>query len=153
MPLPDQIRDLEEEVAAYRHQGENMVLHISEDDSTNSNDITLPNHLDDDLPSTTAAISYREEIERLKGRASLLVLTVTPGGQVSYYRWTWIWRTTARQFFAYDGQYAWSQSHAYQVFVICIRRILHMTDQFSWSHWVRHIQVHLYISFIIHVII
>ena len=37
-------------------------------------------------------------------------------------------------FFAYDGRYAWSQSDAYQVFVICIRRILHMTDQFSWSH-------------------
>ena len=32
----------------------------------------------------------------------------------------------------------------YQVFFICIRRILHMTDQFSWSHRVRHIQVHLY---------
>ena len=32
----------------------------------------------------------------------------------------------------------------YQVFVICIRRILHMTDQFPWSQWVRHIQVHLY---------
>ena len=46
--------------------------------------------------------------------------------------------------FAYDGRYAWSQSDAYQVFVICIRQILHMTDQFSWSHWVRHIQVHLY---------
>ena len=60
------------------------------------------------------------------------------------YRWTWIWRTTVRQIFAYDGQYAWSQSDAYQVFVICIRRILHMTDQFSWSHWVYHIQVHLY---------
>ena len=60
------------------------------------------------------------------------------------YRWTWIWRTTVRRIFAYDGQYAWSQSDAYQVFVICIRQILHMTDQFSWSHWVRHIQVHLY---------
>ena len=60
------------------------------------------------------------------------------------YRWTWIWRTTVRQIFAYDGQYAWSQSDAYQVFVICIRQILHMTDQFSWSHWVHHFQVHLY---------
>ena len=28
----------------------------------------------------------------------------------------------------------------------CIWRILHMTDQFSWSQWVRHIQVHLYLS-------
>ena len=62
------------------------------------------------------------------------------------YRWTWIWRTTVWQIFAYDGRYAWSQSDAYQVFVICIRWILHMTDQFSWSHCVRHIQVHLYIS-------
>ena len=62
------------------------------------------------------------------------------------YRWTWIWRTTVRRIFAYDGRYAWSQSDAYQVFVICIRRILHMTDQFSWSHWVRHIQVHLYLA-------
>ena len=61
------------------------------------------------------------------------------------YRWTWIWRTTVWRIFAYDGRYAWSQSDAYQVFVICIRQILHMTDQFSWSHWVRHIQVHLYI--------
>ena len=61
-----------------------------------------------------------------------------------HYRWTWIWRTTVRQIFAYDGRYAWSQSDAYHVFVICIRRILHMTDQFSWSHWVCHIQVHLY---------
>ena len=60
------------------------------------------------------------------------------------YRWTWIWRTTVRRIFAYDGRYAWSQSDAYQVFVICIWRILHMTDQFSWSHWVCHIQVHLY---------
>ena len=60
------------------------------------------------------------------------------------YRWTWIWRTTVRRIFAYDGGYAWSQSNAYQVFVICIWQILHMTDQFSWSHWVRHIQVHLY---------
>ena len=34
------------------------------------------------------------------------------------------------RFFAYNGRYAWSQSDAYQVFVICIRRILHMTDQF-----------------------
>ena len=51
-----------------------------------------------------------------------------------------IWRP------GYDGRYAWSQSDAYQVFVICIRRILHMTDQFSWSHWVRHIQFHLYNS-------
>ena len=64
--------------------------------------------------------------------------------QSEYYRWTWIWRTTVRRIFAYDGWYAWSQSDAYQVFVICIWRILHMTDQFSWSHWVRHIQVHLY---------
>ena len=62
----------------------------------------------------------------------------------SKFRWTWIWRTTVRQIFAYDGRYAWPQSDAYQVFVICIRQILHMTDQFSWSHWVRHIQVHLY---------
>ena len=60
------------------------------------------------------------------------------------YRWTWIWRTTVRRIIAYDGRYAWSQSDAYQVFVICIRRILHMTDQFSWSHWVCNIQVHLY---------
>ena len=60
------------------------------------------------------------------------------------YRWTWIWRTTVRRIFADDGWYAWSRSDAYQVFVICIRRILHMTDQFSWSHWVCHIQVHLY---------
>ena len=63
------------------------------------------------------------------------------------YRWTWIWRTTVRRIFAYDGRYAWSQSDAYQVFVICTWRILHMADQFSWSHWVRHIQVHLYITF------
>ena len=28
-----------------------------------------------------------------------------------------------RQIFAYDGQYAWPQSNAYQVFVICIRQI------------------------------
>ena len=60
------------------------------------------------------------------------------------YRWTWIWRTTVRRIFAYDGWCAWSQSNAYQVFVICIWQILHMTDQFSWSHWVCHIQVHLY---------
>ena len=60
------------------------------------------------------------------------------------YRWTWIWQTTVRRIFAYDGRYAWSQSDAYQVFIICIRRILHMTDQFSWSNWVCHIQVHLY---------
>ena len=63
---------------------------------------------------------------------------------IMMYRWTWIWRTTIWQIFAYDGRYAWSQSDAYQVFVICIRQILHMTDQFSWSHWVCHIQVHLY---------
>ena len=68
---------------------------------------------------------------------------------VMNYRWTWIWWTTVWQIFAYDGRYAWSQSDAYQVFVICIWRILHMTDQFSWSHWVRHIQVHLYLSWII----
>ena len=61
-----------------------------------------------------------------------------------YYRWTWIWRTTVRRIFAYDRRYAWSQSDAYQVFVICIRWILHMMDQFSWSNWVCHIQVHLY---------
>ena len=61
-----------------------------------------------------------------------------------WYRWTWIWRTIVRRIFAYDGRYAWSQSDAYQVLVIYIRRILHMTHQFSWSHWVRHIQVHLY---------
>ena len=24
--------------------------------------------------------------------------------------------------------------HIYLIFVICIQRILHMTDQFSWSH-------------------
>ena len=48
-------------------------------------------------------------------------------------------------FLPYDGQYAWSQSDTYQVFLICIWRILHMTDQFFWSHWVRHIQVHLYL--------
>ena len=66
------------------------------------------------------------------------------------YRWTWIWRTTVRQIFAYDGRYAWTQSDAYQVLVICIRQILHMTDQFSWSHWVRHIQVHLYINVYLH---
>ena len=42
----------------------------------------------------------------------------------------------------YDGQYASSQSDAYQV--LCKIRRIHMTDQFSWSHWVRHIQVHLY---------
>ena len=59
------------------------------------------------------------------------------------YRWTWIWQTTVWQIFAYDGRFTWSQSDAYQVFVICIWRILHMTDQFSWSHWGRHIQVHL----------
>ena len=52
---------------------------------------------------------------------------------------------TVPQIFAYDGRCPWSQSDAYQVFVICIRQILHMTDQFSWSHWVRHIQVHLYL--------
>ena len=39
------------------------------------------------------------------------------------YRWTWIWRTTVRWIFAYDRRYAWSQSDAYQVFVICIRQI------------------------------
>ena len=38
------------------------------------------------------------------------------------YRWTWIWQTTVRRIFAYEGQYAWSQSDAYQVFVICIWR-------------------------------
>ena len=59
------------------------------------------------------------------------------------YRWTCIWRTTVWQIFANDGRYAWSQFDAYQVFVICTRRILHMTDQFSWSHRVCHIQVHL----------
>ena len=37
-------------------------------------------------------------------------------------RWTWIWRTTVRWIFAYDGRYAWSQSDAYQVFLICIRK-------------------------------
>ena len=63
------------------------------------------------------------------------------------YRWTWIWRTTVRRIFAYDGRYAWSKADAYQVFVICIWRILHMTDQFSWSHWVSHIQVKLYHGF------
>ena len=47
------------------------------------------------------------------------------------YRWTWIWQTTVRQIFAYDERYAWSQSDAYQVFVICIRRILHMTSVIS----------------------
>ena len=26
--------------------------------------------------------------------------------------------------------------------------ILHMTYQFSWSHWVRHIQVHLYTLYV-----
>ena len=41
----------------------------------------------------------------------------------SAYWWTWIWRTTVQQIFAYDGRYAWSQSDAYQVFVICIRQI------------------------------
>ena len=66
------------------------------------------------------------------------------------YRWTWVWRTTVWRIFAYDGQYAWSQSDAYQVFVICILRILHMTEQFSWSHWVRHIQVHLYYLNVVH---
>ena len=50
------------------------------------------------------------------------------------YRRTWIWRTTVQRTFVYDGRDAWSQSHAYQVCVICIKRILHMTDQFSWSH-------------------
>ena len=68
------------------------------------------------------------------------------GGMVMSYRWTWIWRTTVRRIFAYDGRYAWSQSDAYQVFVICLRQILHMKDQFSWSHWVRHIQVNLYFN-------
>ena len=63
----------------------------------------------------------------------------------SQYRLTWIWRTTVRRIFAYDGRSACSQSDAYQVFVLCVRRILHMTDQFSWSHWVCHIQVHLYL--------
>ena len=66
--------------------------------------------------------------------------------RIMYYRWTWIWRTTVQWTFAYDGQYSRSQSHAYQVCVICIWQILHMMDQFSWSHWVRHIQVHLYIT-------
>ena len=28
----------------------------------------------------------------------------------------------------YVGRYAWSQSDAYQVFVICMRQILHMSD-------------------------
>ena len=65
-----------------------------------------------------------------------------------HYRWTWIWRTTVRRIFAYDRRYAWSQSDAYRVFVICIWQILHMTDQFSWSHSVRHIQVHLYYFFV-----
>ena len=65
-------------------------------------------------------------------------------GIIKEYRRTGIWRTTVWRIFAYDGRYAWSQSDAYLVFVICIRRILHMTDQFSWSHWVRHIHVHLY---------
>ena len=46
--------------------------------------------------------------------------------------------------FCIDGRYVWSQSDAYQVFVICIWQILHMTYPFSWSHWVCHIQVHLY---------
>ena len=67
------------------------------------------------------------------------------GNWHALYRWTWIWRITVRRIFAYDGRYAWSQSDAYQVFVICIRRILHMADQFFWSHRVRHIQVHLYL--------
>ena len=43
-------------------------------------------------------------------------------------------------------RYAWSQFLAYQVCVRCIWWILHMTDQFSWSHWVCHIQVHLYFN-------
>ena len=30
--------------------------------------------------------------------------------------------------------------------LLCIWQILHMTDQFSWSHWVCHIRVHLYSS-------
>ena len=38
--------------------------------------------------------------------------------------------TTVWWIFVYDGRYAWSQSHAYQVRVICIWRILQMTDQF-----------------------
>ena len=59
------------------------------------------------------------------------------------YRWTLIWRTTVRQTFGYGGRYAWSKSHAYQVCVISWR-ILHMTDLLSWSHWVCHIQVRLY---------
>ena len=31
------------------------------------------------------------------------------------YRWTRLRQTTVRQTFGYDGRYAWSQSHAYQV--------------------------------------
>ena len=61
----------------------------------------------------------------------------------SIYRQTCIWRTTVRQTSGYHRRYAWSQSHAYQVFVICIWQTLHMTDQFSWSHWICHIQVRL----------
>ena len=60
-----------------------------------------------------------------------------------YYRQTWVWQTTVKQTFAYDGRYAWSQSYAYQVCVICIWQILHMTAQISWSYWVCHIQVRL----------
>ena len=63
---------------------------------------------------------------------------------LSKYRLTCKWRTTERQTFGYDIRYACSQSHAYQVCVMCIWLILHMTDQFSWSHWVSHIQIRLY---------
>ena len=82
-----------------------------------------------------------------KAQYKPFVLQEARGFKLPYfqiYRWTWIWRTTVRRIFAYDGRYAGSQSDAYQVFIICMQRILHMTDQFSWSNWVYHIQVHLY---------
>ena len=91
-----------------------------------------------------SADHWRKKTWFSSSSAGASIISHLNGNGTAVYRWTWIWRTTVRQIFAYDGQYAWSQWDAYQVFVICIRRILHMTDQFSWSHWVCHIQVHLY---------
>ena len=42
------------------------------------------------------------------------------------YMLTWIWQTTVRRTFAYDGRYAWSQSDAYQVFVFV--KYMYTTD-------------------------
>ena len=54
---------------------------------------------------------------------SISVISFNQRSSASKYRWTWIWRTTVQQTFVSDEHYAWSQSHAYQVCVICIWRI------------------------------